>query len=267
MHVPPEVIEILSLPQVTTDGPLLRLPQLHPPTYRSVAAVLNAVGGHWDGAAAVRAHRFPRPAADVLADLLTGEVITDKDKEFFRTPPHVAADLLSLIPVSAGALVLEPSAGDGALVTAIADTVEEARVDMVEVDPERVPALSDLIHAGRARTLYTADFLSMVPPDPMALFDLPGSSDLYDIIAMNPPFTGQARHVLHAWEWLKPGGHLAAIVSASIRFREDRDYRQLRALIEESGAFHRDRIPTDAFAASGVPHVATVIVTLHKPQG
>ncbi|OLT26350.1 hypothetical protein BJF83_21355 [Nocardiopsis sp. CNR-923] len=267
MKIPPEVLEVLVNDQVSTDGPLLRLPmRLDRALYEKVNRVLMAAGGRWDGSKGARGHRFDRPAAQVLAQLRTGEYTTAKEQGFVPAPPTVAAELLSCVTLIPGARVLEPSAGDGALVRVIAATGVDVEIDMVENNVERAQELRALVTDGTARSLYQADFLGLVPPDPQSLFDLPGCTELYDLVVMNPPFDAQARHVLHAWKWLKPGGQLAAIVSAGLTFREDRIHGDLRALIEECGTILRGRVPDTAFAPSRVAHVTTVIVTLRKSQ-
>ncbi|WP_435112743.1 hypothetical protein [Nocardiopsis synnemataformans] len=263
MKIPPEVLEVLDNVQVRTDGPLLRLPfELHRPLYDKVNRVLIAAGGRWDGSKEARGHRFDRPADQVLAQLRTGVFITAREKGFIPTPPEIAETLVSYVNVGPGSTVLEPSAGTGALVHALVPY--GATVHLVESDPDHRPALEALLRDGYAVELHIGDFLSMPAPDPSALFDLNGATQLYDAIVMNPPFHSQVHHLLHAWDWLAPGGELAAIVSAGITFRQDRHHDRLRALIIEHGRVV-DRLPQDAFAASGVD-VHTVIVRLSKPK-
>jgi hypothetical protein len=59
---------------------------------------------------------------------------------------------------------------------------------------------------------------------------------------MNLPFAKQddIRHVLHALKFLKPGGHLVAIMSASTMFRANKlatDFRELVASMGEPSSF------------------------------
>lgn len=260
MKIPDDVIDVLE--RAHTQDNLLRLPeQLTPDLYRKVDKALKALGGRWDGTKHVRAHRFDQPAERIRALLRTGNVITAKEKGYVPTPPELAFELVAHLDIGTGDTVLEPSAGTGALINALATT--RATVDAVENDRDHEPHLTRLQTDGLIRSVTWADFLSLTPPDPGTLFDM-GDRPLYDAVAMNPPFRSQTRHLTHALRWVKPGGQVAAIVSAGLTFRTDKATRELRERLESYGASFRP-LPADAFMDSGV-EIHTVFIGVTTPE-
>jgi 16S rRNA G1207 methylase RsmC len=81
---------------------------------------------------------------------------------------------------------------------------------------------------------------------------------------MNPPFSkGQeARHILHAMKFLRPGGRLAAIASAGVTFRETALYKELREALAIGGKI--EELPPGTFSKEGTD-VSTVLITWTKP--
>lgn len=167
---------------------------------------------------------------------------------FFPTPERLAEDLVDEVRqhVESGALVLEPSAGTGRLAFALA--AQNLRVDCVEIQPEHAERL-------RAAGLNVAcqDFLTVRP-----------TVRHYDAVLMNPPFDRERDidHVRHAWDFLKPGGRLVAVMSAGTEFRETRKAQAFRKLMESHGARWRD-LPAGTFAAAGTM-VNAVVLSVRK---
>lgn len=139
--------------------------------------------------------------------------------QLFPTPADLARQLVELADVSPGQRVLEPSAGTGNLVRAIADRLHGfdcGRVVAVEINA----ALVSELQAQRSKTLYATDYTfkiiqrDFLECEPSELGD-------FDRIVMNPPFEDGAdiKHVLKARTFLKPGGKLAAIVANGPRQR------------------------------------------------
>jgi hypothetical protein len=85
---------------------------------------------------------------------------------------------------------------------------------------------------------------------------------------LNPPFAAEGRplawldHVEHAIRWLKPGGQLAAILPASVSFR-DKHARivALRTLATRTGGI--EPLPDGTFSGSDT-EVRTVMLWLRK---
>ena len=102
--------------------------------------------------------------------------------------------------IKPGDKVLEPSCGDGRIMDAIIKAQPEA--DLLGIE----------YHGGRANDarakghhVVVANFLEKEP-----------TGD-YDFVFMNPPFSGKhyLKHIEHAKKFLRPGGHLVAILPAS----------------------------------------------------
>lgn len=236
-----DVMAVLSRSAVSGAG--LTLPeQLDRPLYAKTNKVIEALGGKWNRKA--QQHLFAGDAeALVDAVLLSGEVTLPEDFGFFPTPPAVVAMLMERANVQPGAYALEPSAGDGAIVSAL--LAAGAVVDAVELLPKNAQAVR--VMRGPVR-VFEQDFLTL-PVVPR-----------YDVVVMNPPFAKRAdiRHVMHAVRFLKPGHKLVAVMSAGVAFREDRLATEFRAYVDNN-AGSIEPLPEGSFEASGTS-VNTVIV-------
>lgn len=243
---------LTELSAAVIEGQSVRLVrQLDRKAYEAVNKALVACGGKWDRRA--KAHIFPvNDPRDVLdAAILTGEVRTAQEDGWFATPPELAVRVVSAARMLSGMSVLEPSAGDGALVNAILNVCPTARVCAIEKDPGRA---ATLVKANRAQEVYTADFLDWSSAHV--------ARPAFDRVVMNPPFSRSqdVKHVLRAMELVRPrSGRLVAIMAKGITFRQGADYDRLRALIERCGDLAP--LPEDAFKSSGTS-VRTVLVTL-----
>lgn len=248
MKVPADILQVLD--RAETDGPRLTLTgTLDRKTYLDTAKVLEAAGGKWNRKA--RAHLFDGDAADAIEQIiLTGEVTSAKQQfGYFPTPALVVKKVIDLASIEPGMRVLEPSAGRGAL--ALAAVRAGAVVDCVEIQPDHANAL--VAERERNITVITADFLTTDP------------QPVYDRVVMNPPFAREADliHVKHAWETLKPGGRLVAVMSAGVTFRQTNRAVAFRSRLEAlGGTLHP--LPEGAFKESGTG-VNTVIAVLPKP--
>jgi len=157
--------------------------------------------------------------------------------------------------VAAGSRVLEPSAGTGNMVRPLLQ--EGARVTAVEIELSRVHALEAVAQADDNLTVVHANFLRF-PTDPT-----------YDAVVMNPPFFGThwMEHVLHAFDFLAPGGTLVAVLPVTAELGDSRKHRTFRAWADEHtpyGVPFRD-LPAESFAESGT-RINTVILTLRKSR-
>ena len=241
MRVTPDILAVLSAAEC--DGPALRLTgKLDRSTYQTVNRAIEAAGGKWSKKA--QAHLFDGDASEAIeAILLTGEVTAAK-QEFgaFFTPRPVADRVITLAALEPGQAVLEPSAGHGAL--AAPALLAGCIVDCVEILEKHVRVLCS--------TAYNAvvhnDFLK-IDPWPQ-----------YDRVVMNPPFAKRAdiAHVRHATRFLKPGGRLVAIMSAGIRFRQDRLASEFRDFVAERGGEFENLAP-GAFKESGADVNACIV--------
>jgi predicted RNA methylase len=151
---------------------------------------------------------------------------------------------VELADVGGNDMLLEPSAGRGAIVSAWKGI---AFVHAIELLPENVAALQAL---GWLDSVTKADFLTVAP------------APIYDRVVMNPPFARQAdiHHVLHALKFLKPDGLLVSVMSAGVSFRDNKLTQDFRDLIRARGG-EIEALPEGAFKESGTS-VRTLIVTI-----
>lgn len=151
-----------------------------------------------------------------------------------------------------GLRVLEPSAGKGDI--AVAAQKAGARVWCVE----SVPALCDILSAkGFAPT--RKDFLGIE-------WIAHGEGELFDVVLMNPPFSHcqDARHIMHAWQFLGSGGVLVAICSEHPFHATAKTCCDFRSWLRDIGATV-EKLPAGTFAASLRPtNVNTRIIIAQK---
>ncbi len=181
-----------------------------------------------------------------LAERARGGVRVVSAPELFPTPVDVARHLCALAHVGPGDRVLEPSAGTGRLVSAIREA--GSRVAGTPVgDPSSFVGVEINAELAAAGGFLRGDFLEMVPSDLGGLFDR---------VVMNPPFSADVAHVLHALGMLKRGGRLAALVGGGPR--------QEKALRAHRATVSWERLPAGSFASEGTGAnvVALVMVRL-----
>ena len=168
--------------------------------------------------------------------------------DFFETPRELAQRMVDEAEIAPGHRVMEPSAGEGAIVRAI--MAQHGRlVEMIEAHPGRAEALRrDFL----GMNVDQANFLEVTP------------APEFDRVIMNPPFSHglDILHVEHALDFLAPGGRLVAIMSNGITFRSDEPTRRLRARLEAMGA-GITRLPEGTFKSAGTG-VNTVLVVVDK---
>jgi predicted RNA methylase len=254
MNIDNKVLDVLS--NASMNGNALQLTgQLDRTLYVSVNKVLELAGGKWSRKE--KAHIFEGDAAEVMdAIILTGKIANKKQElGFFPTPPTVVKRLLELAGIEQGMLVLEPSAGQGAIAVEVAK--RGAIVHCFEIDPSNANNLaSNLFAVSPEYSVTRDDFLTIDPKK--ANF----RGDLYDRVVMNPPFALQAdiHHVMHALRFLAPGGRLVSVMSSSVTFRTNILTENFREAINaHNGTI--EFLPESSFAESGT-NVNTVIVVM-----
>lgn len=246
MRVDDDVLAVLS--NAETNGNALVLNgRLDRKMYERTNKVLEAAGGKWDRKA--KAHLF-NIEAEIRVEqiILSGEVEVPKDEfNFFPSPPAVVARLLALAEIQPGMMVLEPSAGQGAIAYACAGV--GALVNCFELMEANFATLAGDARLGAVRR---EDFLAVAP------------EAIYDRVVMNPPFMHQAdiKHVQHALQFLNPGGRLVSVMGAGITYRENKLTQGFRDLLTESGG-DIEPLEDGAFKSSGTM-VRSVIVTIPK---
>jgi hypothetical protein len=190
-----------------------------------------------------------RDAKVAPSDLNSRSGALSTELQFYRTPSKVMNVLLDNLYIPEGAKVLEPSAGDGAIVAAVLPS--GAKIDAIEVDSGRAAQLNRF-----PINVQCANFLMVNPRAE------------YDYVIMNPPFYGThwMEHVKHAFDFLKPGGTLKAILPATAEVGDTARHEAFRAWAEGHkeyyGRMFQD-LPPESFIDSGT-RVNTVILTLKR---
>lgn len=247
-EVPPEVAEVLS--RATLVGDRVDLPPaLDRALYVKVDKVLRDLGGRWDRRAGGHVFASQAEASNTLRAAAAGTYASKRANSYFPSPPAVVSEVIGYAEVAPGHLVLEPSAGDGAIaVEAARWTGDPLLVHVVEIMPE----LRDKLSGEGLYLLPEPDFLK-IEPEPR-----------YDRVVMNPPFDRGAdtAHVLHAYRFLRPGGRLVSVTTPGWTFRAYRRDVELAALVAERG--HSIPLPEGSFLpATGV---RTRLVILEGPE-
>jgi hypothetical protein len=143
--------------------------------------------------------------------------------DFYPTPPEVAATMLDPLDLR-GKVVVEPSAGSGNLVReALARGAEE--VMAAETEPKLRAILAGITACqliGNDWRQVTAERIAHA-----------------DVIVMNPPFSADEKHILHAWAVAPPGCEIVSLCNWTViddsRWSH-RASRELKSLINQYGS-------------------------------
>lgn len=142
--------------------------------------------------------------------------------DFYPTPSEVAAEMLDPLDLR-GRVVLEPSAGSGNLVRECLDR-GATEVLWCEKEPQLRAILAG-IH-GMAVGLGCNDFLQVTADQTSHI----------DFIVMNPPFSADEAHIIHAWEVAPPGCKIVSLCNWNTVSGRHRGMQlQLAELIEAYG--------------------------------
>ena len=244
--------ELLQVIEVGPDNIGRFASKEHVPDWAELKKVMLALGSKWK---TKTGFAFPDDVdgkETVRIALESGEVIDWDGAGFFPTPDDEADRLVAMFrDLPETPHLLEPSAGTGSLVRAVRRRYEHAQFYAVELIEKNRQELARL-----RVDVIAHDFLSMGEDD------LCGEQ-IHGVV-MNPPFAKRAdiRHITHAIGFLRPGGELAAIASAGVKFRDDALARDFRALLAKHDAVIEDA-DKGAFLASGTG-VSTVRIWLRK---
>lgn len=173
------------------------------------------------------------------------KLIGAKIPGYFPTPKTIVQKMIEAAEIEQGQKVLEPSAGKGNIADLLKDSGTSPEV--IEVNT----TLRDLLKA-KGHNVVGTDFLQ--------------HTGEYDRIVMNPPFEqGQdIDHVRHAYDLLKPGGRLVAIMSEGPFFRQSKKDTSFREWLDEVGGTS-EKLPEGSFKSSErSTSVATRMVIIEK---
>jgi predicted RNA methylase len=218
-------------------------------TYLMVDEAMQAIGGKWNKKE--QGHVFPSDPSDLIEAIVESGTFERQKTDnfgFFPTPPDLVREMLHKAGVTPGARVFEPNAGNGAIAELAAEIVGYGNVVTLELQETNAAILRK-----KGFNPIVGDFLAYE------------SDERFHFVLMNPPFAKQQdiNHVMHAWKFLAQGGRMIAIMSASVKFRENAKTSEFRAFLESHGGVITDN-PAGAFKSSGTG-VSTVTIAIDKP--
>jgi hypothetical protein len=229
------------------EGLVVKLPsvQLDRKLYQEVAKALELIGGKWKGGK-VFGFVFQVDPTDLLNQIATGEQRNlKKEFQFFATPDALADKLVYYADLKQHDTVLEPSAGQGAIIKAI-NKVCDVWVDCYELMDVNVAILNK---SGLNFNLIGDDFL------------LSDSKKEYTKIIANPPFTKNQDidHLMRMYDSLSKGGRLVCITSESWANGSQKKQVQFKDWLYNVGAEVLD-IDKGSFKESGTMVGGKIII-------
>jgi len=206
-NIEQDVLKILTNSKIEDNVLYLPPERLERKLYEKVNMVLSQIGGKWNRKKG--GHVFEDDPADAIDEiLLTGQVL-DKKKEFqfFPTPKKIAEEICEMAEIDKKCDCLEPSAGTGNIAEVIWSYSPKS-LTVIELDETNARYLKDKY----SLCIMGQDFLT---------WDV---KKRFDRIVMNPPFSKKQdiKHILKAWELLKPKGILVSILSPSPFYCNDK---------------------------------------------
>lgn len=182
---------------------------------------------------------------------LERQFVGKKIDGFFPTPEGLAAEIVAKAGIVDGDIILEPSAGLGHIAEAITEAHPANKLICMEIYQPLCEALNL-----KGYEAVNGDFLMCAAINP----DIRPNK-----IIMNPPFENlqDIDHVTHAWELLKPGGRIVAIMAGN-KSRETAKVKDFMQFVDQYGTWEEN--PFGSFASSFRPTgVNTITVILDKP--
>ena len=238
------------LQNCTVEGLIVKLPnvQLERKLYQDVAKALELIGGKWKGGK-IFGFVFAEDPTDLLRQISNGESRNiKKEFQFFATPPAIAAHLVELADIKPDDIILEPSAGQGAIIEAILGKYPKANITAVEL-----MELNCNILIKKGYNVEKADFIT-TPFQPVVAK-----------IITNPPFSNKLDidHIRRRHEVCIPGG--GRIVSIASKHwqgagnRKEVDFKNWLDSIDSQVY----EIEAGAFKESGTM-IRSVIIVINK---
>ena len=238
------------LQKCKVEGTTIKLPaeQLDGKLYMEVAKSLKLIGGKWKGNK-VMGFVFNEDPTELLEQIATGEKRNlKKEFQFFATPSGLADELVSYAEIHNSHKVLEPSAGQGAIINAIHKVAETMPVDYCETMGVNLTFLQRMKNVNAVG----ADFLKL------------DGLNQYDRIVANPPFSKNqdTQHIYKMYDCLKTGGRLVSIASKhwqNSNNKTETEFKKWLGLVKAE--IHE--IEAGTFKESGTS-IASVIIVIDK---
>lgn len=246
-----DVIDVLK--RCSTEGNVVKLPaeQLDRKIYMDVAKQLQLIGGKWKSGK-TQGFVFEQEPAELLAKLCEGDGVNlKKEFQFFATPSHLAKRLVDLAEVNDYQRIIEPSAGDGAIIweiqkqcRVVVDYCELMDLNVFKIERNTNNQVRFLGH-----DFLAADILS---------------KPQYDRVIANPPFNKNQDidHILQMYRMCKKGGRIVTIASKHWLLSDNKKEKNFREWVANMG-IKIIEVPAGEFKDSGT-NIATCILVINK---
>lgn len=235
----------------TVDGNVIKLPagQLDRKLYMEVTKSLELIGGKWKGGK-VFGFVFPTDPTELLQQIAGGEKRNlKKEFQFFETPDSLCDTLVELAEIQPEDEVLEPSAGQGAIVKSIHRETWGARTvwgyELMDVNQTFLNKIVGFRLLGN-------DFLTECDTH-------------FDKIIANPPFSKNQDidHIRKMFDCLKDGGRIVTVASKHWETSSNKKETDFRNWLKEVGV-KIQRIPAGTFKQSGTMVECCIIIINKK---
>lgn len=226
----------LMLPPMS-DGPL--------ENYQEVRTALLKAGAKYKRNTFV----FPNAAQSYIDRLTNGESVNiQKEFQFFATPDALADRLVELAEIDETHFILEPSAGQGAIIKAINRVFPDKEVFCYELNPINQNVLMEMY----STNLIGSDFLAN------------NGERSYDRIIANPPFAKNQDidHITEMYKLLNKGGRVVTIASKHWQYSSNKKEKGFREWLDSVNA-EIIEVEAGEFKDSGTS-IASVIIVIDK---
>lgn len=229
------------------------LPPISEPlaNYADVRKALLNAGGTYKNCSFI----FPNDAQPYIDRLMGGKSVNiKKEFQFFATPAELADKLVKEADITQWEMILEPSAGQGAIMEAVLRECDYLNnpIDYCELMDVNRAVIEKKINSGLRGICVGHDFLLLK------------NSYQWDKIIANPPFNKNQDidHIRKMYQVCKTGGRIATIASNSWRTGSQNKQVEFREWLEEINAVVED-IEAGAFKESGT-NIATCMIIIDK---
>jgi hypothetical protein len=218
--------------------------QLDRKVYTEVKKSLELIGGEWKSGK-IQGFVFKSDPTDLLEQIASGEKRNlKKEFQFFATPSEIAEYMVdNYLFFTEKHSILEPSAGQGAIVNAINKQY-----------PNKVVQCYELMDVNRS-------ILTKIPTVELIGEDFLLNTQTFDRIIANPPFSKNQDidHVYKMYESLNTGGRLVSIMSTHWRQSSNKKETIFRGWLENIDASIYP-IQKGAFKESGTMIESCIVV-------
>ena len=233
--------------QSTINGNVIKLPprQLERKQYLEVKKKLEGIGGKWKGGK-IQGFIFEQNPSQLLHQIINGaDINLKKEYQIFETPEDIAKKLIYLVDISETELILEPSAGRGAIVKQITKCFPDKKIDCFEI-----------MELNKS-FLYKIGNINFVGDD----FLKCNITNYYDKIIANPPFRNNQdiTHIMKMYDCLKINGRVVSVASMHWTHSQNRKEKDFRKWLDFVGG-NIVNLPSCAFKNFGANSESCIII-------